>query len=160
LVAAVVTAGAVLGAAAASASTAAPRSRASCDPPSAASAWQGSRDAPQVRGVARHATLRTLFVLPVGAVWTDPARAVFSGLVGQEVKIIWGMTGVGAFHVVALGPDADRVEPLWGPQRHSRGNWIHPGAEWGTGFVLPSAGCWRLHVVRGRRSGDIEIVLR
>jgi hypothetical protein len=134
--------------------------RAGCSPPSVAVAWQGDRSAPQVIGT-RKVKLRTLFFLPQGASWADAGRAVFAGLVGQEVKIAWGMVGSGRFSVVAVGPAGERVLPSWGPERHSGGNWLHPGGEWGTGFVFPERGCWRLHAVRRHRhrSGDIWLSL-
>lgn len=158
----VVLAGAIGVVGTSSASVPAPKASggSSCALPSPTSGWNGDRQAPQVRGQAAHAKLRTLFFLPQGAVWIDPMRAVFSGVVGQEVKIAWGMTGRGRFHVFAVGPDGRRVTAAWGPETHNGGNWVHPGGEWGTGFVLPSAGCWRLHAVRGRRTGNIWIVLQ
>lgn len=132
---------------------------AGCSPPSVARAWNADASAPQVFGT-RHGRLRALFFLPQQASWADPKHAVFAGLVGQEVKIAWGMTGSGRFRVVASGPSGARLLPTWGPVRHSGGNWIHPGGEWGTGFVFPSAGCWRIHARRAYPSGNIWLVLK
>lgn len=131
---------------------------AGCMPPSVARAWNGDALAPQAFGT-RRAHLRALFFLPQQAGWTDPNHAVFAGLAGQEVKIAWGMTGSGRFHVTAYGPDGQRLLPAWGPERHSGSNWVHPGGEWGTGFVFPSPGCWRIHARRAYPSGNIWLLL-
>jgi len=106
--------------------------------------------------------LRSLFFLPQGAAWSDPsyAYAVFTGLARNQVKIAWGMKGNGRFVVKAVGPDGQRLRPVWGPEKHTGGNWIHPGGEWGTGWVFPAAGCWRLHAVRRHRSGDVWLSLQ
>lgn len=56
-----------------------------CSPASVAKLWNGDRTAPQVFGTKRVA-LRSLFFLPQGAAWSDPSHAVFTGLVGNQVK--------------------------------------------------------------------------
>jgi hypothetical protein len=134
-----------------------PAIAAGCSSTSATRAWNGGF--PQVFGT-RHGHLRALFFLPQQASWTDPNHAVFAGLLGQEVKIAWGMTGSGRFRVAAYGPSGERLLPTWGPQRHAGGNWVHPGGEWGTGFVFPSAGCWRIHARRAYPSGNIWLLLK
>ena len=117
--------------------------------------------APQVRGtIRRPASLWTLFFLPEQASWSDPSRARFDGLVGQEVKIVWRMTGSGPLRLLAYGPAGERLAPIWGPERHLGGNFIHRGDEWGAGFRLPSAGCWKLRATRKTLAGAIWIVLR
>lgn len=132
---------------------------AGCTPASVAGAWNGDAVAPQVFGT-RRAHLRALFFLPQQSSWADPSHAVFAGLLGQEVKVAWGMTGSGRFRVVAYGPNGQRLLPTWGPERHSSGNWVHPGGEWGTGFVFPSAGCWRIHARRAYPSANIWLLLK
>ena len=129
-----------------------------CTPPSVAHAWNGDALAPQAFAT-RRGHLRALFFLPQGVSWTDPNHAVFAGLTGQEVKIAWAMTGSGRFRVVAYGQGGQRLLPVWGPERHSGGNWVHPGGEWGTGFVFPSAGCWRIHARRAYPSNNIWLLL-
>lgn len=82
--------------------------------------------------------------VPEGAAFARRDRAVFDGLVGKEIKIIFGMT---AFHAPfrALGPSGQVLDPTWGPSFHSSSNWDRqPGVEWGAGFVFPVAGCWRI----------------
>jgi hypothetical protein len=130
-----------------------------CSPASITKPWNGDRTAPEVFGTKRVA-LRALFFLAQGAAWSDPSYAVFTGLVGNQVKIAWGMKGRGRFRINAVGPTGQRLRPVWGPEKHSGGNWIHPGGEWGTGWVFPTAGCWRVHAVRGPRSGSVWLSLQ
>lgn len=73
----------------------------------------------------------------------------------QEVKIVWRMTGKGSFHISAQHTDGTRTKPVWGPQAHGGSTWNRPGEEWGTGFVFPKAGCWRVHARRATTAGDV-----
>jgi hypothetical protein len=126
-----------------------------CTPPSPADASQkGFRD---VFGTAIGEELWALPFVPQGASWARPDAAVFEGLVGKEIKIVFGMT---AFHSPfrAVGPGGSIRVPVWGPSFHSGSNWDRqPGAEWGAGFVFPAAGCWRIQV--GSR-GDLWFLIR
>jgi hypothetical protein len=95
--------------------------------------------------------------LPVGTTWGSPTTAVFDGLVGKEMKIVFGMT---AFHQPfrAVAPDGSTLLPVWGPSFHGSSSWDRqPGAEWGAGFVFPEPGCWRIGV--GTR-GDLFLDVR
>ncbi len=119
--------------------------RPGCDPPSPADASQkGLRD---VYGTAyAHEQLWALPFAPVGAGWARPDVAAFDGLVGKEIKIVFGMT---AFHAPfrAVGPSGQTLAPKWGPLFHSGSSWDRQlGVEWGAGFVFPAAGCWRIAV--------------
>jgi hypothetical protein len=127
--------------------------RTGCAPPSPADASsQGFRD---IFGTAvGDEELWALPFLPKGATWAQTDAAVFDGLVGKEVKIVFGMT---TFHppLRAVGPDGASISPIWGPAFHGSSNWIRqPGSEWGAGFVFPEPGCWRIAV--GTR-GDVWI---
>ncbi len=75
--------------------------------------------------------------------------------VGQEVKIVWRVPGEGDVSFHADGPDGEGVEPVWGPDRHLGSNWERPGDEYGTGWLIPSAGCWTLTVERGGAGASI-----
>ena len=79
---------------------------------------------------------------------------------GEELKIVWRMTGAGPLHVVFTAPDG-RVQPLvFGPERHVGGSTYHrPGDEWGTGFHFSVRGCWRIHLSRTDTSGDVWLVV-
>jgi hypothetical protein len=114
---------------------------------------------PEVRGTA---TRRGQFwALGFGA-RVDPPRAIFSGMVSPRfpAKIIWRMTGTGPFRIVAFAPGGQRVNPVWGPDPHASSSWSgHPGREWGTGWFFWEAGCYRIHAVRGKTTGDLWFIL-
>src|SRR5260370_7882 len=76
---------------------------------------------------------------------------------GQEVKVVWRMTGAGELQLGAVGPAGRRISPDW-IQAHEGSNWQRPGQEWGSGFTFPVAGCWDLHATRGASSGDVWLV--
>ena len=78
--------------------------------------------------------------------------------VGVDLKIVWRMTGTGDLHLVAIGPQGQRVAPDWGPEAHGSSNWNRPGDEWGAGFTMPVAGCWDLHATRDNISGDAWLI--
>jgi hypothetical protein len=78
----------------------------------------------------------------------------------EGVKIVWRMTGSGDFSLLALGPKGQRVPPTWGPEAHRGSNWTdHPGTEWGSGFILPEAGCWDIRATRTDAFGDVLLVV-
>ena len=77
-----------------------------------------------------------------------------------KLKIIWRIadSSPGPLQIVALGPHGLRVLPFF-LARHNGSNWYHPGAEYGTGFNFPVAGCWDLHVTDGTVVGDVWIIV-
>jgi hypothetical protein len=76
--------------------------------------------------------------------------------VGLEYKIVWRMTGSsGDFRIAARSEHGDAARLTFGPDRHSGSSFVRPGAEWGTGFVFPSAGCWRITAVRDVVAGQV-----
>jgi hypothetical protein len=78
---------------------------------------------------------------------------------GEEVKVVWRTTGEGTFDAVAVGPDGQRVRPSWGPTPHSSSNWQRPGQEWGTAFVLDTAGDWLLKITRGEGQASLTVAV-
>ena len=106
----------------------------------------GSRGAEnEIRGSSRDASLWGLALGP-GPV---PPHA------GDELKIVWRMTGTGPLRVTLRAPDGT-VRPLvFGPDRHGASNFDRPGDEWGTGIRFGSAGCWHVHLSRTDTSGDV-----
>lgn len=98
---------------------------------------------PEVRGVATHGAKlwALLFYQPPAAVGTD-------------LKIVVDMTSSGPFHISAIGPRGQTARPVW-IEPHDGSNWNRPGDEWGTGWNLPTPGCWHLHVTRRHASGNI-----
>jgi len=100
---------------------------------------------PEVQGTATHAELWGLLMSTSGV----------PPLVNSLVKIVWRMTGSGAFTIVALGPSGMKLPPSQGPIKHLGSDWNRPGDEWGTVFTFPVAGCWDLHATRGNAFGDV-----
>jgi len=81
--------------------------------------------------------------------------------VGQEVKLIWRVTGAGPLQLSATAPGGADMQPLvWGPTRHPTSTWQRPGDEWGTGYRFTSAGCWRLAATRDGASGYVTLTVR
>lgn len=76
---------------------------------------------------------------------------------GEEVKVVWRVSGSGDLDAVALGPDGQGVEPAWGPRHHASSNWDRPGDEWGLAFELDTPGCWELQVSRGEGSASLWV---
>lgn len=76
----------------------------------------------------------------------------------QELKIVWRMTGNGDMQIVALGPRGEVVKPKW-MTYHGSSNWARPGAEWGTGFILPETGCWDFRASRTDATGDVWMLV-
>jgi hypothetical protein len=105
----------------------------------------GARGTPDVFGTAfAGEQFWALPFVPQGAAWGRRDAAVFDGVVGKEIKIVFGMT---SFHAPfrAVGDDGTTLAPVWGPSFHVGSNWDRqPGVEWGAGFVFPATGCWRI----------------
>jgi hypothetical protein len=74
---------------------------------------------------------------------------------GKEIKVVWRMTGSGAFTFRISDAGGKTVPLAWGPQGHHGSNWNHPGDEVGTGFNFPHRGCWDIHVARLETYGDL-----
>jgi hypothetical protein len=102
----------------------------------------------EVRGVSSDASL---WGLALGRV---PPHA------GDELKIVWRMTGTGALRVRLTTPDGNPQPLTFGPQRHAASTYHRPGEEWGTAFRFGSAGCWHIHLARTDSSGDVWIDVR
>ncbi|MEU4243792.1 hypothetical protein [Actinoplanes sp. NPDC026619] len=77
---------------------------------------------------------------------------------GQEIKVVWRMTGAGDLTMTATGPDGIIRKPAWGPEAHGGSSYTRPGDEWGTGWIFPRSGCWTVNASRG--SGRAHLVLR
>lgn len=74
---------------------------------------------------------------------------------GQDIKIVWRMTGKGDLHLIGLGPAGKAIKPFFGPQWHGTSSWIRPGDEWGSAFRFPTAGCWDVQASRGNLVGNV-----
>jgi len=75
--------------------------------------------------------------------------------VGEELKIVWRMTGRGALRIAFMGPDGTQHPLAFGPERHSSSNYHRPGDEWGTGFRFATRGCWHIHFARDDTTADV-----
>src|SRR2546423_9812503 len=77
-----------------------------------------------------------------------------------ETKIVWRMAGRGAFNIAAKATDGTSAQLTFGPERHEGSTWNIPNTdEWGTGFVFPIAGCWRVHASRDGTAGDVFFLI-
>jgi hypothetical protein len=115
----------------------------SCRPPSPAAPWAKGTGLIEVHGTAT----------PGASLWA----LVFDRVpvpMSKQVKIVWRMTGAGAFTVAARDARGPARLP-GGPGRHGSSTWDRPGKGWGTVFVFPRPGCWHLLASRGTASGDV-----
>jgi hypothetical protein len=80
--------------------------------------------------------------------------------VGEDVKIVWRMTGAGPLTLSATGPRGVAGTLQWGPEPHGGSNYDRPGEEWGAGYRFTTPGCWRLHAERTRGSADAWLMVR
>lgn len=92
-----------------------------------------------------------------GQVWVLPVGGDFPPIVGQEVKLVFRITGTGEFSVVAVDPSGTAHKPINGPDRHITSNFDRPGEEWGAVFQPDTAGCWQFQARRGDVSGSLAV---
>jgi hypothetical protein len=129
----------------ATAPTAAPAAQPSATCPASADLGAAGAGLPERQGIGHGVTLWGLFFAP-------------KAVAGNEIKIAWRMTGAGDLTMTASGPDGATTKPTWGPEGHGGSSFHRPGDEWGTGWVFPSAGCWRIDAKRD--SGTAQMILR
>lgn len=79
---------------------------------------------------------------------------------GDDLKIVWRMTGTGPLRVTLIAPDGRRRPLVFGPEAHTVSNYHRPGDEWGTGFRFSSPGCWHIKLTRTTTSGDVWLTVR
>jgi hypothetical protein len=128
----------------ASTSSAPPTAPYAC--PTTAALLEGSGALPERQGVGDGATLWALF-FPTGPSLTA----------GNEIKVVWRMTGSGDLSISASGPGGVVIKPRWGPEPHGGSSYERPGDEWGTGWVFPAAGCWTVNARRTVGSATLAI---
>ena len=100
---------------------------------------------PEVQGIATNATIYGL-LFPTHE---GPVRA------GDELKIVWRMTGEGDLSVRYFAPDGRERVLVFGPEYHEGSTYDRPGDEWGTGFLFDTPGCWHIQLQRSVGSGDV-----
>ena len=99
-------------------------------------------------------------VIEVPAQGGQVAGLVFGDLparVGDEVKIVWRVTGRGDLEVASRRPDGSRAELVFGPELHESSNFVRPGDEWGTGFAFDVPGCWRIELRRDDVRAEVPV---
>ncbi len=77
--------------------------------------------------------------------------------VGDEVKIVWRMTGQGELSIRFVDPAGSDRPLVFGPERHGGSNFDRPGDEWGSGFRFDRAGCWQIQLERDVGVGNVWI---
>lgn len=75
--------------------------------------------------------------------------------VGEELKIVWHMTGRGPLHISFTSPAGTRQPLVFGPESHASSSWRRPGDEWGTAFRFSRSGCWHIHFARTTGTADV-----
>jgi len=83
----------------------------------------------EIRGTSRDASLWGLALGP-GHVPPRP---------GDELKIVWRMTGSGPLHVAFDAPDGTTRPLVFGPEPHDASSYRRPGDEWGAGHARCTA---------------------
>ncbi|TDC05145.1 hypothetical protein E1267_20555 [Nonomuraea longispora] len=61
----------------------------------------------------------------------------------------------GPLRVAASLPDGTAATLVRGPEEHGGSSRRRPGQEWGTGFVFPEPGCWKVELTRTRGAGHV-----
>jgi hypothetical protein len=115
----------------------------------------------QLTGNAGEAQLVTTDSFEAWSLWFTrsplPSNSPIKLANGEEVKVVWSVTGDGEFSVIAAKADGTLMELDWGPDAHGGSNWGVPGDEWGTGWTFPEAGCWTFTVTRGSEVARLTV---
>jgi hypothetical protein len=90
-----------------------------------------------------------------GGVQLRGAVGITPTYTGQEIKIVWRVTGSGPLTLTATGPDEQDRPLVWGPDPHEDSDFKRPGQEWGAGYRFDRPGCWRLRATRGPGWADV-----
>ena len=101
----------------------------------------------EIAGVGDGATAYGLVFLPHPV----PIRA------GDDIKIVWRMTGEGDLMVESTSPTGQPGVLTFGPEAHDSSTYTRPGDEWGTGFLFDEPGCWHIHLQRTEGAADAWI---
>jgi hypothetical protein len=123
---------------------------AGCRPASPIRPARGSGSLHEVQGTSRNAQLWGLLMPQFRY---PPLRA------GQDVKIVWRMTGSGDIRLSVTGPDGEPRRLVFGPDAHGGSTYERPGEEWGAGYRFTEPGCWHLRAVRGSSVADVWLAV-
>jgi len=103
-----------------------------------------------------------------GTVTGGPSAAQLWGLLfvrdtpiraGDEVKIVWRMTGTGDLRLTATAPDGTSQPLTFGPEFHSGSTYQRPGQEWGAGYRFTQPGCWTLRATRDDGAAEVALTV-
>jgi hypothetical protein len=79
---------------------------------------------------------------------------------GTETKIVWRIGGRSVFNIAAKATDGTSARLSAGPTFHDSSSWVIPNTdEWGTAFIFPTPGCWRVHASRTGTAGDVYFLV-
>jgi hypothetical protein len=121
-----------------------PLGRPGCSPPSPLGVAAGG-GLPETRGTATGGAQLYGLVMPEAGL---PLR------VGEQIKIVWRMTGHGPLVATLTSPSGAPTPLTFGPAAHLSSSYNRPGDEWGTGYLFTDPGCWHLHFARDDAAGD------
>jgi hypothetical protein len=102
---------------------------------------------PEVRGTSQDVELWGLIFGPVPMAHS------------KEQKIVWRMTGEGPLKIKATHRDGTPAKLVW-LEEHGGSSWQRPGYEWGTGFVFPKPGCWKVELKRTSGEGHFWLSVK
>jgi hypothetical protein len=78
---------------------------------------------------------------------------------GDEVKIVWHITGQGPLSLQYFDPSGAERPLTFGPTEHLGSSFDRPGAEWGAGFQFDRKGCWHIRLSRKGTSADAWVAV-
>jgi hypothetical protein len=116
-----------------------------CSPPSPFGASDGG-NIPETKGTGVNGADLYGLVMPGAGL---PLR------VGEQVKIVWRMTGHGPLLATATSPSGAPTPLTFGPDEHLSSSYQRPGDEWGTGYLFTEPGCSHLHFARDDTTADV-----
>lgn len=123
--------------------------RAGCEP--ASPITRGREGHPEAFGTAVGGQLWALFFHGTRASETE---ASFTGMVGEELKLVL-KSSAGLTLTSATAPDGTERQPVWQRGHVGSSSWERAGVEWGTGWQITEAGCWRIHVGPRNKGADL-----
>lgn len=78
---------------------------------------------------------------------------------GDEVKIVWHITGEGPLSLQYFDPNGAERALTFGPTEHLGSSFDRPGDEWGAGFQFDRKGCWHIRLSRTGTSADAWVAV-
>ncbi len=79
---------------------------------------------------------------------------------GEEVKIVWRVTGKGPLSLRYFDPSGAERRLTFGPAEHLDSNFNRPGDEWGAGSQFDQRGCWHIQLSRTGTTADAWLAVQ